>query len=149
SIDFTSGAGPSGSGNVAGSIEGAGTFDLGDRPLTVGGNNRSTVVSGSIIGSPGSALTKVGTGTLTLSGNNTFTGALTIKAGTVDLASHGADSADLITLAAGVQTLRIENAAISLNEFEAVITSFGAGDTIDLAGLPFVYGATATYNSAN
>ena len=49
--------------------------------LTVGTTDRSTAFAGSLTG-PGS-LTKIGTGTLTLSGSNTFTGGLTLSAGTL------------------------------------------------------------------
>jgi hypothetical protein len=60
-------------GMTAGSIEGAGTYELGSKALTVGLNNLSTEVSGTIgdFGEGGS-LIKVGTGTLTLSGINTY-----------------------------------------------------------------------------
>jgi len=49
--------------------------------LTVGGNNTSTAYAGTISGFGG--LSKVGTGTLTLSGSSTYTGATTISAGTL------------------------------------------------------------------
>jgi autotransporter-associated beta strand protein len=49
--------------------------------LTVGGNNTSTAYAGTIFGFGG--LSKVGTGTLTLSGSSTYTGATTISAGTL------------------------------------------------------------------
>ena len=67
---------------TVGSIAGAGSFVLGLNELTVGGNNLSTEVSGVISGFLGS-LVKVGTGTLTLSGNNTYTGGTTIAVGTL------------------------------------------------------------------
>jgi autotransporter-associated beta strand protein len=66
----------------AGSIAGAGTYVLGSKTLTVGGNNLSTTVDGTIsdggaaLGMGGS-LVKVGTGILTLSGTNTYTGTTT------------------------------------------------------------------------
>jgi autotransporter-associated beta strand protein len=69
-------------GTTLGSIAGAGTFTLTSKALTVGSNNTSTEVSGSITGDGGS-LVKVGTGTLTLSGINTYTGGTTINAGTL------------------------------------------------------------------
>jgi autotransporter-associated beta strand protein len=65
---------------TAGSIEGAGTFSLGPNQLTVGSNNLSTEVSGVIRGIGGS-LVKIGTGIMTLSGINTYTGPTTVNAG--------------------------------------------------------------------
>lgn len=66
-----------------GSLAGGGTVNLNtgfdDYLLTVGGDNTSTVFSGSIINF--SFLTKTGTGTLTLSGNNTYSGATIINDG--------------------------------------------------------------------
>jgi autotransporter-associated beta strand protein len=67
-------------GMTAGSIEGAGTFSLGPNQLTVGSNNLSTEVSGVIRGTGGS-LVKIGTGIMTLSGINTYTGPTTVNAG--------------------------------------------------------------------
>jgi outer membrane autotransporter protein len=67
-----------------GSIEGAGTYLLGSNQLITGLNNLSTTVSGTIAGTGGS-LVKVGTGTLTLSGANTYTGLTTISEGAINL----------------------------------------------------------------
>lgn len=78
-----------------GSIEGSGSYYLGGKALTVGRNNLSTTVSGAIqdgggpqsfpCGTPGceegGSLTKVGTGTLTLSGANSYTGGTTVNSG--------------------------------------------------------------------
>ena len=73
-------------GLTAGSIEGNGEVNLGSLTLTVGANNLSTTFSGVIqdgdLGTGGS-LTKIGTGTLTLSGANTYTGTTTVTAGTL------------------------------------------------------------------
>ena len=68
------------SGLTAGSIEGAGSYILGTKQITVGSNNLSTEVSGVISGTGGS-LVKSGTGTLTLSGTNSYTGGTTVNAG--------------------------------------------------------------------
>ncbi|SHL39881.1 autotransporter-associated beta strand repeat-containing protein [Bradyrhizobium lablabi] len=77
-------------GTTAGSIEGAGHYDLGGNSLAVGSNNLSTEVSGVISdagdsGGSGGSLVKVGTGTLTLSGLNAYTGATTVNGGTLEV----------------------------------------------------------------
>jgi autotransporter-associated beta strand protein len=77
-------------GTTAGSIEGAGSYFLGGNSLTVGSNNLSTKVSGVISdsggdGGVGGSLVKVGTGTLTLSGVNTYTGQTTVSGGTLEV----------------------------------------------------------------
>ena len=77
-------------GMTAGSIEGAGNYFLGANQLTVGGNNLSTTVSGTISdggtsGGIGGSLVKTGTGTLILSGTNSYTGATTINQGMLQL----------------------------------------------------------------
>jgi autotransporter-associated beta strand protein len=84
-VDFSGSFGKNGIVS-AGSIEGAGTFVIGDN-FEVGSNNRSTEVTGTIeqCGCVTGILTKVGTGTLTLSGNNGYQGATVIKGGTIEV----------------------------------------------------------------
>jgi autotransporter-associated beta strand protein len=86
-------------GMSAGSIEGAGTFYLGGKALTVGSNNLSTTVSGIITdcvttpglaacfvpGATGGSLIKVGSGTLTLTGANSYTGNTTVNDGMLEV----------------------------------------------------------------
>jgi autotransporter-associated beta strand protein len=73
-----------------GSIEGTGVVFLGDNTLTVGSNRLSTTFSGVIDGIGGS-FTKIGPGTLTLSGANTYTGATTVNGGKL-VVSNGSGS---------------------------------------------------------
>src|SRR6202012_1822855 len=67
-------------GMTAGSIEGAGNYFLGAKALTVGSNNRSMTVDG-VISGVGGSLTKVGTGTMTLTNTDTYTGATNVNGG--------------------------------------------------------------------
>ena len=66
-------------GVTIGLLEGSGIVFLGNNNLTVGSRNSSTLFSGVI--QDGGSLTKIGPGTLTLSGVNTYTGATTVNAG--------------------------------------------------------------------
>jgi autotransporter-associated beta strand protein len=69
-------------GVTVGSIEGAGTYLLGDKQLTTGANDLSTTVSGEITGTGGS-LVKTGSGTLTLTGSNSYTSQTIVQNGTL------------------------------------------------------------------
>jgi hypothetical protein len=62
------------------------------------------------------------------------------------VAALGAAGAGAITFAAGTETLAIENTALSNHNFGNTVVGFGLGDLIDLTGLAFVQGATASYD---
>ena len=97
-VDFSVTAGPAGAHKLTvGSIAGAGSYFLGANQLTVGSDNLSTLVSGSIqdslLGPAGDgSLIKVGSGTLTLSGSNTYTGSTTVTSGILALSGSGSIS---------------------------------------------------------
>ncbi len=68
---------------TVGSIEGGGAYLLGANQLTTGTNDLSTTVSGQIFGLLGGSLVKTGSGTLTLSGLNAYTGPTTVNDGSL------------------------------------------------------------------
>ncbi len=73
---------------AVGSIEGSGDFYLRGAALTVGSLNTDTVVTGRIIDDSvrsGGSLTKTGTGTLSLNGTCTYTGATNLNQGALSV----------------------------------------------------------------
>jgi outer membrane autotransporter protein len=107
-VDFSQSTGVNSDGKLsAGSIAGSGFFDLGANQLTVGGNNQSTTVTGVVADGGGAgglnaSLVKIGTGTLTLSGANTYAGPTTIMAGTLALTTSGALVSDVTVMNGGI-----------------------------------------------
>lgn len=137
-VDFSNTSGPNGDGNIsAGSIAGAGNYYLGSNLLTVGGNNLSTTVSGVIsdcgdsgsdcsnAGATGGGLIKIGAGTLTLSGANTYTGPTMVNAGTLQAGAVNAfSSASAFTVASG--------ATLDLAGFNQAIGSLAGAGSVTL-----------------
>ncbi len=104
-----------------GSLAGAGAVTLGAKTLTAGGDNTSTTFSGVLSGT-GGALSKTGSGTLTLSGINTFTGGTTITSGKVIVTNDSSIGSGTVTLNGG--TLN-NSSSVSLNN--AVVIDAGGG----------------------
>ena len=149
-------------GTTAGSIAGAGNYFLGSKILNVGGNNISTTVSGVISdgglgGGTGGALLKTGTGTLTLSGANTYTGGTEINGGVLSLTHVTAGVIDaagtgLIGMSGG--TLETAVTGTLANDITFVSTPLvldvlgaKAGTTVTLTGNLHANGA-AVFGSA-
>ncbi|WP_211911355.1 autotransporter outer membrane beta-barrel domain-containing protein [Tardiphaga alba] len=81
-----------------GSVAGAGAVSLGTGRLNAGSDNASSMLSGVVSG--GGGLTKSGTGTLTLSGVNTYTNTTVVNAGTLSVNGSIASSS-MTTVNAG------------------------------------------------
>ena len=127
---------------------------LGARNLSVGSNNQSTVFSGVMQdggypggpGGVGGGLTKIGAGTLTISGTNTYTGATTVEAGKLILNGSitsavsvnsgtlsGSGTARAITVNSG-GTLSPGDGVGILNAIGNLTLSLGATYLVDLNG---------------
>ncbi|WP_375415085.1 beta strand repeat-containing protein, partial [uncultured Bradyrhizobium sp.] len=155
-VDFSESRGPNNDGRInAGSIAGAGSYYIGGgNTLVTGGNDRSTEVSGVIDDNnlcgcttgPG-ALEKIGVGTLTLSGANSYTGGTTITAGTLQLGNN--------TTAGSILGDVVNNATLAFRrsnayQFDGAISGSGAvqqdgaGTTILTAGNSYTGATTIT-----
>ncbi|HEV2154856.1 autotransporter domain-containing protein [Bradyrhizobium sp.] len=124
---------------TAGSIEGAGNYVLGANTLVTGSNNASTTVDGVISGA-GGGLTKVGTGTMTLTNLNTYTGATTVSGGTLALSGFGdISSSSVVTVDA---TLDASASAFSFNVLTTLAGSSSGVVNMGSNGLVIANGST-------
>ena len=97
-----------------GSIAGAGSFNLGANDLSTGANEMSTTVSGVISGTGGS-LTTNGLGvTLTLTGQNTYTGGTSILYGTL-VVDNGTLGTGAVNVMGGSATLNYADQSVAAN----------------------------------
>jgi len=118
------------SGIELGAVSGGGEVVLGATRLTVGGLGTSDTLSGRLSGA-GGAIVKVGAGTLTLSGANTYTGGTALQQGRLNLGSSQALGTgalamdDDTTLAFGAEGLNVAN-AIQLTGMNDPVIDTGA-----------------------
>ena len=117
-----------------GSLAGTGSVVL-NAGLTTGSDNTSTTYAGAISGLFG--LTKAGSGTLTLTGNNTYTGATTVSAGGLTLNRVGGalDGNTSVAVASG--------ATLTLTADETIDALSGAG-TVALGTSALTIGINGT-----
>ncbi|WP_157152685.1 DUF4347 domain-containing protein, partial [Cellvibrio sp. BR] len=111
-----------------GSNSATATVNLGSFTLSAGGDNTTTTVAGVVSGTGN--LVKQGSGTMTLTATNTYSGTTTVSAGTLAVASDSNLGSNTVTLALGA-TLDISGAtnidnAIALSGDATVSTSANA-----------------------
>jgi autotransporter-associated beta strand protein len=144
----------SGSGGISGHAINA---SVATSTLSVGALNTNTTFSGVIVdnaadtaatgNSDGAkknmlALTKVGTGTLTLNGSNTYSGATTIAAGTLQLGGGAATGA--LSPASAIA----DNGTLAFNRSNSITQGSDFGTISGTGGLT-VLGGIVTLNTAN
>ncbi|MBD0416583.1 autotransporter outer membrane beta-barrel domain-containing protein [Oryzicola mucosus] len=127
---------------TVGSIQGPGDYRLGGVSLQVGGNNLSTTVDGVIsdgglAGGSGGSLVKVGTGTLTLGGENSYTGVTLIRNGVLQAGAENSFSeASAVEMSA--------QARLDLAGFDQTIASLAGAGAVDLTTATLTLGGNDT-----
>jgi autotransporter-associated beta strand protein len=95
--------------STLGGLAGSRNLDMGGRTLSIGNNNASTTYSGIL---SNGALTKIGDGTLTLTGSSTYSDGTRVNGGTLTAGHASAFGAGAITLASGA-TLDLANLVVT------------------------------------
>ncbi len=132
-----------GGAETIGSLSGAASINLNSYTLTAGGDNTNTTYSGEMSGT--GRLAKTGSGTLTLTANNTYSGGTEILDGTLVL-SHNAPNPSGKTFT-GTGSLRIEPASAS---FSSAFSTSGWSFANTLSSLTLgKSGNTANITAAN
>ena len=136
-------------GVTIGSLSGSGFVYTGSRNLTIGSNNLSTTFSGiiqedgGIVGGNNGSITKLGTGTLTLSGASIYTGGTTVTGGVLKVANTTGS-------ATGTGPVNVDIGTLSgsgiIGGDVALGTGTGAGAVIAPSGQTNVQPGTLTIN---
>lgn len=110
------------------SLTGSGTLDLTASGATIGGDNTTTsVFTGPIVGTGGFGITKVGTGTQTLSGTATFNGPTTISSGILKCGI-----ANVLPFGTGLGDLTVTSPGqLDMNGFSQRINGLNGNGTLD------------------
>lgn len=125
------------------------TIDTQSRAVNVGGESTdggigTTISLGGVISGSGN-ITKSGAGTLVLSGANTFTGNVTVNAGTVIAGNATALGTGKVSLVSGTTLVNGTDSTVTVGTLETVdgsILYFGASGSTDSAGFKSTNTAT-------
>ncbi len=158
SIFDTSGSGTLSFGSLAyatfGGLQGSGSLAIPPGvTLTVGGNDYTTTLSGSLTG--GGSLIVAGAGGLVLTGDNSgFTGVTTVTAGTLEAATPAALPGDIFVSSGATMAVCVDGTdAWTQSQIAALLTSgvfqSGANLGIDTGYTSFTYGNVISDYGAN
>lgn len=127
-------------GSLTGGGSNGGNVTLGSATLSVGSDNTSPAAYAGVISGMG-ALTKIGTGTLTLSGTNTYSGGTNVQAGRLIESNNGnAIPAGTVAISSGA-TLELNVATAGTTISQAGVTAFtGTGSLIKTGAGTFAFG---------
>jgi autotransporter-associated beta strand protein len=127
-----------------GGLAGTGNVDLKGTVLTLGGSNQDSSFAGNIVSTSGVAsVEKVGTGTINLTGANTYSGGTVLKNGALGITtdSNIGGSTSAITFSGGL--LRINGTTLtSMGSHVVNWSTFNGGFDIDNSGNTFTVSQT-------
>jgi hypothetical protein len=94
-------------------------------------------------------LVKSGAGTLVItSSSNSYSGGTTIDAGTLEIGASSSVGSGAITFNSASASLKLDATPANGSTFANTLADIAVGDSIDLAGLSFQAGATATVSGS-
>ena len=126
--------------------------------VTLNGSANFTAAAGAVASFDGNisgagAITKVGAGTVFLSGTNTFAGGLTVSEGTLQAGSFGALGAGVVSLAGGTLDLGGYDVAGTISLDGGALAGTGgltsAATLLVNSGATLTFGGLSTFGSAN
>jgi autotransporter-associated beta strand protein len=118
--------------------------------FSVGANSQTTTYAGNLTGE-GSTLTKVGTGTLVLTGASTLTTGVTVSAGQINVATLGALQADSLTVTPGAPSGKfvLSGGSVSLTGLLNLAGSSAGGNLGGLVTAGTLNAAGVAINTGN
>ncbi len=131
-------------GSLSGGGATGGNVTLGAATLTIAGNNASPVTYAGVISSSGAGgLTKTGTGTQILSGDNTYTGATTVSNGILRVnGSHTGGGAYEVASSGTLQGIGSTTSALNVS---GVLSPGASIETFGTGALSFATGSTLAH----